>query len=206
MVTLALIAIGFMPIQVFALEPLAQVYDERADLQAAFDAKGLLNSAIADPNPIMYFEHKALYRSVSGEVPDDYYTIEIGKANLIDEGDEVSIITYGMGVHWAIEIVKELNISADILDLRSLMPWDKEAVEKSVKKTGKVIILHEDCLTGGIGGEISAWISENCFEFLDAPIMRSASLDTPVPFSTNLEKNFLPKERFKEQLKKLNRY
>jgi len=171
-----------------------------------FDAKGLLNSAIADPNPIMYFEHKALYRSVSGEVPDDYYTIEIGKANLVDEGDEISIITYGMGVHWAIEIVKELNISADILDLRSLMPWDKEAVEKSVKKTGKVIILHEDCLTGGIGGEISAWISENCFEFLDAPIMRSASLDTPVPFSTNLEKNFLPKERFKEQLKKLNRY
>jgi len=171
-----------------------------------FDAKGLLNSAIADPNPIMYFEHKALYRSVSGEVPDDYYTIEIGKANLVNEGDEVLIITYGMGVHWAIEIVKELNISADILDLRSLMPWDKEAVEKSVKKTGKVIILHEDCLTGGIGGEISAWISENCFEFLDAPIMRSASLDTPVPFSTNLEKNFLPKERFKEQLKKLNRY
>ena len=171
-----------------------------------FDAKGLLNSAIADPNPIMYFEHKALYRSVSGEVPDDYYTIEIGKANLVNEGDEVLIITYGMGVHWAIEIVKELNISADILDLRSLLPWDKEAVEKSVKKTGKVIILHEDCLTGGIGGEISAWISENCFEFLDAPIMRSASLDTPVPFSTNLEKNFLPKERFKEQLKKLNRY
>src|SRR3989339_157264 len=171
-----------------------------------FDAKGLLNSAIADPNPIMYFEHKALYRSESGEVPDDYYTIEIGKANLVNEGDEVLIITYGMGVHWAIEIVKELNISADILDLRSLMPWDKEAVEKSVKKTGKVIILHEDCLTGGIGGEISAWISENCFEFLDTPIFRSASLDTPVPFSTNLEKNFLPKERFKEQLKKLNRY
>jgi len=171
-----------------------------------FDAKGLLNSAIADPNPIMYFEHKALYRSVSGEVPDDYYTIEIGKANLVDEGDEISIITYGMGVHWAIEIVKELNISADILDLRSLMPWDKKAVEKSVKKTGKVIILHEDCLTGGIGGEISAWISENCFEFLDTPIFRSASLDTPVPFSTNLEKNFLPKERFKEQLRKLYQY
>ena len=171
-----------------------------------FDAKGLLNSAIADPNPIMYFEHKALYRSVSGEVPDDYYTIEIGKANLVNEGDEVLIITYGMGVHWAIEIVKELNISADILDLRSLLPWDKEAVEKSVKKTGKVIILHEDCLTGGIGGEISAWISENCFEFLDTPIFRSASLDTPVPFSTNLEKNFLPKERFKEQLRKLYQY
>jgi len=171
-----------------------------------FDAKGLLNSAIADPNPVMYFEHKALYRSISGEVPDDYYTIEIGKANLINEGDEVSIITYGMGVHWAIETVKELNVSADILDLRSLMPWDKEAVEETVKKTGKVIILHEDCLTGGIGGEISAWISENCFEFLDAPIIRVGSLDTPVPFSTILEKNFLPKGRFKEQLKKLVQY
>ena len=171
-----------------------------------FDAKGLLNSAIADPNPVMYFEHKALYRSISGEVPDDYYTIEIGKANLVSEGDEASIITYGMGVHWAMEVVKELSISADILDLRSLMPWDKEAVEQTVKKTGKVIILHEDCLTGGIGGEISAWISENCFEYLDAPIFRSASLDTPVPFSTNLENNFLPKERFKEQLKKLSQY
>jgi 2-oxoisovalerate dehydrogenase E1 component len=171
-----------------------------------FDAKGLLNSAIADPNPVMYFEHKALYRSISGEVPDDYYTIEIGKANLVSKGDEVSIITYGMGVHWAVEVIKELNISTDILDLRSLMPWDKEAVEQTVKKTGKVIILHEDCLTGGIGGEISAWISENCFEYLDAPIVRSASLDTPVPFSANLENNFLPKERFKEQLKKLVQY
>ncbi len=170
------------------------------------DAKGLLNSAITDPNPVMYFEHKALYRSITGEVPDDYYTIEIGKANLVSEGDEVSIITYGMGVHWAIEVVSELNISTDILDLRSLMPWDKEAVEQTVKKTGKVIILHEDCLTGGIGGEISAWISENCFEYLDAPIVRSASLDTPVPFSTNLENNFLPKERFKEQLEKLIQY
>jgi 2-oxoisovalerate dehydrogenase E1 component len=171
-----------------------------------FDAKGLLNSAIADPNPVMYFEHKALYRSISGEVPDDYYTIEIGKANLIKEGNDISVITYGMGVHWATEIVNELNISTDILDLRSLMPWDREAVGESIKKTGKVIILHEDTLTEGIGGEISAWISENCFEYLDAPIFRSASLDTPVPFSTNLEKNFLPKERFKEQLKKLSQY
>jgi 2-oxoisovalerate dehydrogenase E1 component len=171
-----------------------------------FDAKGLLNSAISDPNPVMYFEHKALYRSVSGEVPDDYYTIEIGKANLIKEGDDISVITYGMGVHWATEIVNQLSISADILDLRSLIPWDREAVGESMKKTGKVIILHEDTLTGGIGGEISAWISENCFEYLDAPIFRSASLDTPVPFSTNLEKNFLPKERFKEQLKKLSQY
>jgi 2-oxoisovalerate dehydrogenase E1 component len=171
-----------------------------------FDAKGLLNSAIADPNPVMYFEHKALYRSVSGEAPDDYYTVEIGKANLVKEGDDISVITYGMGVHWAIKIVNELNISADVLDLRSLMPWDKEAVSESVKKTGKVIILHEDTLTCGIGGEISAWISENCFKYLDAPIFRSASLDTPVPFSTNLEKNFLPEERFREQLRKLSRY
>lgn len=172
-----------------------------------FDAKGLLNAAIEDPNPVMYFEHKALYRSVSENIPDDYYTVEIGKANLLSEGEELTIITYGMGVHWAKEILKEMNfISCDLIDLRSLLPWDKEAVETSVKKTGKVIILHENCLTGGIGGEISAWISEHCFEYLDAPIIRSASLDTPVPFSTILEKNFLPKERFKEQLKKLWKY
>ncbi len=138
-----------------------------------YDAKGLLNAAIEDPNPVMYFEHKALYRAIREEIPDDYFTIEIGKANLIKQGSDLSIITYGMGVHWAIDALKEFpDISADLLDLRSLLPWDKEAVKDSVRKTGKVIILHEDCLTGGIGGEISAWISENCFEFLDAPIMR----------------------------------
>lgn len=172
-----------------------------------YDAKGLLNAAIEDPNPVMYFEHKALYRSVSEEIPDDYYTIEIGRANLIFEGSDLSIITYGMGVHWSIDALKEFSdISANLLDLRSLLPWDKEAVKNSVKKTGKVIILHEDCLTSGIGGEISAWISENCFEYLDAPIMRCGSLDTPVPFAKRLEDNFLPAERFKEKLKVLWKY
>ena len=172
-----------------------------------FDAKGLLNAAIEDPNPIMYFEHKALYRSIREEIPDDYYTIAIGKANLIREGSDLSIITYGMGVHWAIDALREFTeISADLLDLRSLLPWDKEAVKNSVRKTGKVIILHEDRLTGGIGGEISAWISENCFEFLDAPVMRCGGLDTPIPFAKKLEDNFLPAERFKEKLKILLEY
>lgn len=172
-----------------------------------FDAKGLLNAAIEDLNPVMYFEHKALYRSISEEIPDDYYTIEIGKANLIKEGSDLSIITYGMGVRWATDALKEFpDISADLIDLRSLLPWDKETVKNSVRKTGKVILLHEDCLTGGIGGEISAWISENCFEFLDAPVMRCGSLDTPVPFAKQLEENFLPAERFKERLRILWKY
>jgi 2-oxoisovalerate dehydrogenase E1 component len=171
-----------------------------------YDAKGLLNAAIEDPNPYMFFEHKALYRSITGEVPEEYYTIEIGKANVVSEGEDVSIITYGMGVHWAKEIITKENISADIVDLRSLMPWDKETVANSVKKTNKVIIVHEDTLTGGIGAEISAWINENLFEHLDAPVMREGSLDTPVPFSTVLEKNFLAKERFKIKLKKLLSY
>ncbi len=170
-----------------------------------YDAKGLLNAAIEDPNPVMYFEHKALYRSISDEIPDDYYTVKIGKAKLIAEGEDISIITYGMGVHWAKEVLEEdPGISADLIDL--LMPWDKKSVEASVKKTGKVLILHEDTLTGGIGGEIAAWISENCFEYLDAPVTRCGSLDTPVPFADALEKNFLPKERFQEKLKKLLAY
>lgn len=171
-----------------------------------YDAKGLLNAAIEDPNPYMYFEHKALYRSISEDIPDDYYTVETGKAKLVEDGEVLSIITYGMGVHWAKAAVKELNLSAEILDLRTLLPWDKESVEKTVRKTGKVIFLQEDCLTGGIGAEICAWISENCFEYLDAPVMREGSLDTPVPFAPNLEKNFLPVERFKEKLRKLMEY
>jgi 2-oxoisovalerate dehydrogenase E1 component len=172
-----------------------------------FDAKGLLLASFEDPNPIMFFEHKALYRAISGNVPDEYYTLEIGKANLVNEGEDVSIITYGAGVHWAIETLKEnQNISADLLDLRTLLPFDKEAIEATMKKTGKVIILHEDCLTGGIGGEIAAWISESYFEFLDAPVLRCASLDTPVPFSIPLENNFLPKERFAEMLNELISY
>jgi 2-oxoisovalerate dehydrogenase E1 component len=171
------------------------------------DAKGLLCAAIEDPNPVMFFEHKALYRSTEGDVPDGYYTTEIGKAKLVSEGDDVSIITYGAGVHWAIEEIKnqksEVRFSADILDLRTLLPYDKEAIATTVKKTGKVIILHEDTLVGGIGAEIAAWITENFFEFLDAPVMRCASLDTPVPFAVSLEKNFLPKERFTQKLKAL---
>lgn len=171
-----------------------------------YDAKGLLNAAIEDPNPYLYFEHKALYRSLNAEIPDDYYTVEVGKAQLVHEGDQVSIITYGMGVHWAKKAASEMGISADILDLRTLLPWDQKAVSETVKKTGKVIFLQEDCLTGGIGAEICAWISENCFEFLDAPLMREGSLDTPVPFAPNLERQFLPEERFREKLRKLIEY
>lgn len=171
-----------------------------------YDAKGLLNAAIEDPNPYMFFEHKALYRSISEVIPDEYYTVEVGKAKLVEEGDVISIITYGMGVHWAKATVADMGIPADILDLRTLLPWDKEAVKKTVKKTGKVIFLQEDCLTGGIGSEIAAWISENCFEHLDAPVMREGSLDTPVPFAPNLEKNFLPQERFRTKLKQLIAY
>ena len=167
------------------------------------DAKGLLNAALEDPNPYLYFEHKLLYRSISGPVPDSYYTVEIGKAALAATGTQVSIITYGMGVHWATKAVEELGISADILDLRTLLPWDQEAVAATVKKTGKVIFLHEDTLTGGIGAEICAWISEHCFSWLDAPVMREASLDTPVPFAPNLEKQFLPTDRFKVKLQEL---
>lgn len=172
-----------------------------------YDAKGLLNASIEDPNPVMFFEHKALYRSISEEIPDDYYTVEIGRAKQVREGEDVSIITYGMGVHWAADVLKKNeNISADVIDLRTLMPWDKEAVEKSVKKTGKVLILHEDTLSGGIGGEISAWITEHCFNYLDAPVIRVASLDTPVPFSLELEKNFLANSRLEEKLNYLISY
>lgn len=169
-----------------------------------YDAKGLLNAAIEDPNPVMYFEHKVLYRSVSENIPDEYYTIEIGKAKMISYGDDISIITYGMGVHWAKEVMESLpEIKADIVDLRTLLPWDKEAVKTTVAKTGKVLFLHEDCLTGGIGAEITAWIAEHCFEDLDAPVMREGSLDTAVPFSPKLEQNFLPKGRLQEKIKKL---
>jgi 2-oxoisovalerate dehydrogenase E1 component len=171
-----------------------------------YDAKGLLNAAIEDPNPYLYFEHKGMYRSISAEIPDEYYTVEIGKANLVKEGSQVSIISYGMGVHWAMKAVEELGVSADILDLRTLLPWDQEAVKATVKKTGKVIFLQEDCLTGGIGAEICAWISEHCFQDLDAPVMREGSLDTPVPFAPSLEKQFLPVDRFKKKLEDLVEY
>ena len=171
------------------------------------DAKGLLIAAINDPGPVMYFEHKALYRSISGLVPAEYYEIEIGKARVVQYGDDISIITYGAGVHWALEYANaNEDISMDILDLRTLLPLDYSAIEESVERTGKVLILHEDTLTGGIGGEIAAWISEHCFEMLDAPVLRCASLDTPVPFNIELEKNFLAKARLEKTIEKLMNY
>jgi 2-oxoisovalerate dehydrogenase E1 component len=172
-----------------------------------YDAKGLLIAAVEDPNPVLYFEHKALYRSLSEEIPDDYYSIEIGKGKLLKEGEDLTIVTYGMGVHWALDTLKACpEINADLIDLRSLLPWDIDMVEASVKKTGKLIILHEDTLTGGIAAEIAAHIANSCFKYLDAPIVRSCSLDTPVPMAHALESNFLPKERFKEQLQQLWKY
>lgn len=171
------------------------------------DAKGLLIAAINDPNPIMYFEHKALYRSVSGMVPDEYYEIEIGKARHVREGDELSIITYGSGVHWAEDYAAmHPEISIDILDLRTLLPLDYHAIRAAVARTGRVLLLHEDTLIGGIGGEIAAWIAEHCFHLLDAPVMRCASLDTPVPFSIELENNFLAKNRLEETITALLNY
>jgi 2-oxoisovalerate dehydrogenase E1 component len=171
------------------------------------DAKGLLLAAFEDPNPVMFFEHKALYRSVSGLVPDDYYTIEIGKARLVQTGDDFTIITYGSGVHWAMEYARQHpELSIYILDLRSLAPLDYDAVRTAVAATGKVLLLHEDTLIGGIGGEINAWIAEHCFELLDAPPMRCASLDTPVPFAIELEKNFLAKSRLDDAVTRLLRY
>lgn len=171
------------------------------------DAKGLLIAAINDPNPVMFFEHKALYRSVSGAVPDAYYETPIGKARQVQTGSDISIITYGSGVYWATQYaVAHTNISFDILDLRTLLPLDYEAIRTSVTRSGKVLILHEDTLTGGIGGEIAAWISEHCFESLDAPVLRCASLDTPIPFSIDLENNFLAKARLDEYVQKLLSY
>ncbi|MBT1700313.1 dehydrogenase E1 component subunit alpha/beta [Fulvivirgaceae bacterium PWU4] len=172
-----------------------------------YDAKGLLCAALEDPNPYLYFEHKLLYRSIKDVIPDDYYTVEIGKANLVTEGNDLSIITYGMGVHWAAEVLSTMpHIKADILDLRTLLPWDQEAVATTVKKTNRVLILHEDTLTGGIGAEISAWINEHCFTDLDAPVLREASLDTPIPFAPTLEQNFLPKERLKARIEQLLKF
>lgn len=171
------------------------------------DAKGLIIAAINDPNPVIFFEHKALYRSVSGEVPAGYYETPIGKARLVQQGSDISIITYGSGVHWAMAFAKEhTDISIDILDLRTLLPLDYDAIKESVRRTGKVLLLHEDTLTGGIGGEISAWITENCFELLDAPIIRCASLDTPIPFNIELEKNFMASARLGESVSKLLNY
>ena len=171
------------------------------------DAKGLLNASINNPNPVMYFEHKALYRSLREMVSDDYFTTEIGKANLIKEGNDISIISYGMGVHWALEVLKNNpDISADLVDLRTLVPLDKNLVLTSVKKTGRAIVLHEDCMIGGFGADLASIISDECFEYLDAPVKRSASMDTPVPFAYELEDEFLAKARFEKQLIDLLKY
>jgi 2-oxoisovalerate dehydrogenase E1 component len=171
------------------------------------DAKGLLLAAFEDPNPVLYFEHKALYRSINGPVPAEWYTTEIGKARLVQPGEDLSIITYGSGVHWAREYAQQHpELSLHILDLRTLLPLDYTAIREAVAATGKVLILHEDTLTGGLGGEIGAWIAEHCFSLLDAPVMRCAGLDTPVPFAAALEKNFLAKTRMHQYIQQLAHY
>lgn len=171
------------------------------------DAKGLLAAAIEDPNPVLFFEHKYLYRSLKSDVPTEYYTTEIGKARTVREGNDMTIITYGLGVQWAEEYLDQHpEISAEVVDLRTLLPLDTETVYAAVRKTGKVLVLHEDCMTGGIGGEIAALIAENCFESLDAPVKRVASLDTPVPFAVPLEQQFLPKVRIDEAVKGILNY
>ena len=173
----------------------------------SYEAKGLLNASIEDPNPVMYFEHKYIYRTVSEEIPENYYTLELGKAKIRSIGADATIITYGLGVHWALNVMKSFkNYSIEIIDLNTLIPWDKELVFNSIKKTGKVLLLSEDTLINGFIGEISATISEEIFEYLDAPIIRVGSLDTPVPFSNNLEKSFLSNSRLKEKLEKLLKY
>lgn len=170
------------------------------------DAKGLLLAALADPNPVMFFEHKGLYRKLSGKVPEGYYTTPIGKARLARSGDELSIITYGLGVHWAMDACDDLGIAADIVDLRTLLPIDYATIEASVRKTNRVLVLHEATLTGGVGADIAAYIGEHLFEYLDAPVARIASLDTPVPFAQALEEQFLPVARLREQLVRLSQY
>ena len=163
-----------------------------------------MNAAIEDPNPYLFFEHKALYRSHKEKIFDDYYTTEVGKARLVNTGDDLTIVTYGMGVSWSVDVMEGIQgKTADIIDLRTLQPWDKDAVADSVKKTNKVIIVHEDTITGGIGAEISAWITENYFEHLDGPVMRVGGLDTPVPFRKELEENFMPNSRLKGKIEKL---
>lgn len=170
------------------------------------DAKGLLATAINDPNPVLFFEHKALYRSIRGPVPTNYYTLPFGKANVIKSGTDITIVTYGAGVHWALEVLSETKVSANLIDLRTLAPLDTDCIYNSVKKTGKVIILQEDSLFGGIASDISALIMEHCFEYLDAPVKRVASLETPIPFTKVLEDQYLPKSRFKTALNELISY
>ncbi len=171
------------------------------------DAKGLLLQSFADPNPVMFFEHKRLYRSLKSDVPEGYYTIPFGKARTHKKGKDLTIITYGSGVHLALDLLKKHpEIDAEVIDLRTLIPWDKETVLDSVRKTGKAIVLHEDTLISGFGGEISAVISEEIFEELDAPVFRVGSMDTPIPFNADLEKQFMPDSEFEEKLLKLWNY
>ena len=170
------------------------------------DAKGLLISSIENPNPVLFFEHKALYRSIRDDVPKGYYNIEIGKAKLLNVGTDITIITYGSGVHESIETIKKHSLSADLIDLRTLSPLDNDSIIQSVRKTGKAIILQEDSLFGGLASEISSIIMENCFENLDAPVIRVGSLDTPIPFEETLEKQYLPFKRFESEILKLIDY
>lgn len=171
-----------------------------------YDAKGLLTTSIEDENPVLFFEHKALYRTVYQNVPDEYYTIPFGKAAIVHTGNDISIITYGAGVHWALDVIKKNQISADIIDLRTLQPLDTETIYNSVKKTGKALVLHEDTLFGGIASDISALISENCFNYLDAPVKRVGSIETPIPFYKNLEEMYLPKGKLYAEIVNLLEY
>lgn len=172
-----------------------------------YDAKGLLNTAINDPNPVIYFEHKQLYRSVYQEVPTDYYTIPFGKATYIQKGTQITVVSFGAGVHWALEFAnKNTNLSLEIIDLRSLQPLDTDTIYESVKKTGKCIVLQEDSIFGGIGSDISALIMENCFQFLDAPVKRVGSLESAIPFVKALEDQYLPKQRFEKEVLELLNY
>jgi 2-oxoisovalerate dehydrogenase E1 component len=172
-----------------------------------YDAKGLLNTAINNPNPVLFFEHKQLYRSIYQEIPDDYYTLPLGRASLIKEGNAITIIAFGAAVHWALETLqKHPEISADLIDLRTLQPLDTDAIYASVKKTGRVIIYQEDSLFGSVSSDISALIMENCFQYLDAPVRRIASLDSPIPFTKALEDQYLPKNRFEKTMLELLYY
>ena len=172
-----------------------------------YDAKGLLISAVENPNPVLFFEHKALYRSLRQEVPNDYYNIPIGKASVLRSGDSISVISYGAAIHYAMKVLdNNPDVDVDLIDLRTLYPLDKQSIINSVNKTGKAIILQEDSLFGGLASEISSIIMENCFESLDAPVKRVASLETPIPFESSLESQYLPYDRFEKELIELFNY
>ena len=171
-----------------------------------YDAKGLLATAINDPNPVLFFEHKGLYRSIRQDVPTDYYTLPLGKASFLQEGDNLTIIAYGAAVHWVLEVLEVTPMNADVIDLRCLQPLDTDAIYASAKKTGKVLIVHEDSMFGSISSDISSLIHENCFEYLDAPVKRVASLETPIPFEPQLEKQYMAKDRLSTSLNELLNY